>query len=152
MIDCVQIEKQITPILKTIGYDLVRVRVGGGGRHRLTLQIMIEHSDWTSPTLEECCIVSRTLSEFLELHALITTPYSLEISSPGLDRPLTRLQDFQRFKDSKIHLETQKPIEGRRRYHGILRGLVEEHNIILETDQQTFSIPFSNLQRAKLLN
>ena len=138
---------QASPILQPMGYEVVQINLLKG--RRLTVQILIERSDWSPITLEDCSKVSQALSPVLD--AEIPSSYHLEVSSPGIERPLTRLKDFDRFKESRIYVEIEPAIADRARYSGILKGVNAESRIILETSQETFFLPFSSLRRAKLV-
>src|SRR5580700_1095961 len=107
------------PVLAELGYRLVRVRISGfaGG----TVQIMAERPDGAM-AIEDCEIASRALSPVLDVADPIETAYRLEISSPGIDRPLVRRSDFERYAGHVAHVEMQVPVEGRRRFRGELLG------------------------------
>ena len=115
------IEAMIAPTLEAMGYVLVRVRFAGGGRP--TLQVMAERVDGAGMTVEDCAEVSRTLSALLDVEAPLPGAYLLEVSSPGIDRPLIRPADYQRFAGRQAAIETQRPIDGRKRFRGRLDGL-----------------------------
>ena len=143
----VQIGEMIHPALEAMGFELVRVRFTTGNRP--TLQIMAERPDGTM-TVEDCAEVSRTVSALLDVEDPIRGEYDLEVSSPGIDRPLTRLKDFERWAgfDAKVELFT--PIEGQRRFRGILRG-TDEKSVMLETDQGDVTLSFDEIEKAKLV-
>jgi ribosome maturation factor RimP len=109
----------VEPVLAELGYRLVRVRVSGFAG--CTVQIMAERPDGTM-TVEDCEIASRALSPVLDAADPIEGAYRLEISSPGIDRPLVRLSDFDRYAGHMAHIEMLAPIEGRRRFRGELNG------------------------------
>ncbi len=143
-----RVKELITPSLEGLGLEVVRVRYGGPGRP--TLQIMIERSDYEALSIDECAIASRTVSALLDINDPIDQNYNLEISSPGLDRPLTRLSDFERFAGFEAKIELFEPANGRKRFRGRLLGLENDTvGICHEGDQA--SIPFSNIERAKLV-
>jgi ribosome maturation factor RimP len=108
------------PLLAALGYRLVRVRVSGLAG--CTVQIMAERPDGTM-TIEDCEVVSRALSPVLDVEDPINHTYRLEISSPGIDRPLVRRSDFDRFAGHVIKVEMAVPIAGRRRFRGVLLGV-----------------------------
>jgi len=107
------------PLLDGLGFRLVRVRVSGLAG--CTVQIMAERPDGTM-TIDDCETVSRALSPVLDVEDPINRPYRLEISSPGIDRPLVRRSDFARFAGHVVKIEMAAPIEGRRRFRGVLLG------------------------------
>jgi len=115
-----EIAALVEPTLNDLGYRVVRVTVSG--RNGTTLQIMAERPDGTM-TVEDCADVSRQLSPLLDAHDPIAGQYTLEISSPGIDRPLARPSDFVAWAGHEARVETKELVGGRRRFRGILRGL-----------------------------
>ena len=137
----------VQPALEGMGFELVRLRLMSG--KKMTLQIMAEKPDGTME-VEDCAEVSRTLSAILDVEDPIESEYTLEVSSPGIDRPLTRLTDFDRWEGYEAKLETTDLIEGRRRFKGILCG-TEETEVLLEIDEGTIGLEFDWLSDAKLV-
>src|SRR6476660_3226760 len=109
----------VAPALAALGYRLVRVRISGAAGQ--TVQIMAERPDGTM-TIEDCELASRTLSPVLDVADPIEGPYRLEISSPGIDRPLVRRSDFDRYAGHVAHVEMLVLVDGRRRFRGELAG------------------------------
>lgn len=138
----------IGPTVEAMGYELVRVVVAG--RDRPTLQIMAERKDRKGMTLGDCEGLSRALSAKLDVEDPIKAQYVLEVSSPGIDRPLTRAVDFDRFKGHVAKIETKAPLDGRRRFSGTLRGRDGEI-VALETKEGPARVPLSEIARAKLV-
>jgi ribosome maturation factor RimP len=143
-----RIERIVSPALQGMGYELVRVQMTGG--QRPVLQIMAERIDGAQMTVEDCADISRALSAILDVEDPVTTAYVLEVSSPGIDRPLTRRKDFERFAGFEARLETREPIAGRRRFKGRLRGFAGDE-IRIETEEGELAVPFEALHRAKLV-
>lgn len=141
----------IEPVAETLGLDIVRVRLMGGTLRR-RLQIMAERASDHDIAVEECARLSRAVSEVLDAADPISGEYMLEVSSPGVDRPLTRLSDFDLFEGHEARLETDRMIEGRKRFKGVIAG-VEDQNIAidLEGEDDTALIPFDWLSDAKLV-
>lgn len=137
----------VTPTIEGLGYGLVRLRLMGGKTK--TLQIMAERADGTME-VEDCATVSRAVSAVLDVEDPIADAYNLEVSSPGIDRPLTRLVDFERWEGYEARLETEELIEGRRRFKGILAG-VEGQEVLIEIEEGTIGLDFDWLSDAKLL-
>jgi len=131
-----------------MGYDIVRVQISG--MQRPTLQIMAERRDDGAMTVEDCAEISRAVSAVLDVEDPIASAYTLEISSPGIDRPLTRLKDYERFAEFEARVETRFPIDGRKRFRGLLRGVADEA-VQIETDTGMVAIPFADIQRGKLV-
>ena len=126
------------PVLESLGYRLVRVRVSNADG--CTVQIMAERPDG-SMVIEDCEAVSRALSPALDMADPIDRAYRLEISSPGIDRPLVRRSDFERYAGHVAHVEMQAPIDGRRRFRGELLG----------TDGDAVRLRFGDLQQFELI-
>jgi ribosome maturation factor RimP len=142
------VERLIAPSLTAAGYEIVRVAFVGGPNG--ALQIMIERSDRRPLTVDDCAEVSRTASALLDVEDAIAGPYTLEVSSPGIDRPLTRPEDFTRFAGFEAKLETRAPIDGRKRFRGRLLGL-EDDRVRIATLEGESLLPLQELQRAKLV-
>lgn len=145
-----RIEDIITPALLDKGFRIVRIQLQGSKRK--TLQIMIERMDDINVTVDDCAHVSRTVSVLLDVDDPIHESYILEISSPGLDRPLTKKEDFKRFAGSMVKIELSTPRDGSRRFHGLLLG-VEGESVKIELDPQKEVAEFavSDIQKAKLI-
>lgn len=143
-----KIERLIAPTLEDMGYELIRVMMTGNDR-RPTLQIMAERQDGTM-NIDDCAVVSRAISAVLDVEDPINEKYTLEVSSPGIDRPLTRLKDYERFKGHEARIETTQKFEGQRRFKGVLNG-TEDDCVLLLTDDAEMVIPLSTIQKAKLL-
>ncbi len=146
----------LDPIAETLGLDIVRVRLMGGTQRR-RLQVMAERPSDHDISVEECARLSRAISEVLDAADPIAGEYLLEVSSPGIDRPLTRLIDFQLFEGHEARLETDRMVEGRRRFRGLLAGVEDADSanpmvaIDLEDDDDTALLPFAWLSEAKLI-
>lgn len=144
----VEIERIIAPSLEAMGYALVRVRIGGG--QRLVLQVMAERLDEAPMSIADCTEISRAISALLDVEDPIAGSYTLEVSSPGIDRPLTRPVDYQRFAGREASLELRAPVEGRRRFRGRLVGL-EGDRVRVATEEGEAVLPLGEIQRAKLV-
>jgi ribosome maturation factor RimP len=143
-----QLEPIIGPAVEAAGYRLVRLRLMGGKTK--TLQIMAERPDGTM-NVDDCARLSRALSEFLEREDPIESEYVLEVSSPGIDRPLTRLTDFSRWAGHEAKLELAAPdATGRKRFKGILLGL-DGNDITIDVDDRSLKFPFRAIADAKLV-
>lgn len=138
----------ILPTVEGMGFELVRLRYMSGAR-RSTLQIMAEKPDGTME-VEDCATLSRALSAALDVEDPIEGVYALEVSSPGIDRPLTRLKDFERFDGWEAKIETSEMIDGRKRFKGRLAG-VEDGEILIEIPEGTIGLKFEWLSDAKLI-
>ena len=150
MADIAGIARMIEPEVKSLGYDLVRVAMIGGTSDP-TLQIMAERPDTRQLSLGDCERISRRLSEFLDLADPIDGSYRLEVSSPGIDRPLTRLKDFEDWKGYEARLTLVEPHAGRKNFSGELRGLEGDLVLIRTKDDQSHALHFTQIASAKLL-
>ena len=141
------------PVIEQLGYRLVRVKVSGADG--CTVQIMAERADGTM-MIEDCETVSRALSPVLDMADPIERNYRLEISSPGIDRPLVRKSDFDRYAGHLVKIETEIPIDGRKRFRGLLVGTEGEAARIrgdeTEAGEPTeFLLPIDEMSEAKLV-
>jgi ribosome maturation factor RimP len=139
----------IAPAIEAAGFELVRLRVTG--RTQLTLQIMAERPDKTM-SADDCAALSKLLSPILDEADPIEGSYALEVSSPGIDRPLTRLKDFHDWQGYEARIDLNRTVEGRKRFKGVLAG-VEGDNVCLdvEGEEETALIPFDWIGGAKLV-
>ncbi|MCE2509452.1 MAG: ribosome maturation factor RimP [Alphaproteobacteria bacterium] len=140
--------KMISPSLEAMGYEVVRVLFTAG--RRPTLQVMTERIDGQDVTVDDCAQVSRTVSALLDVEDPIKGAYQLEVSSPGIDRPLTRRKDFSRFSGHLAKVETKEAMNGRRRFQGTLLG-IDDDRIRLDQDGETLELDFNDVRRAKLV-
>jgi ribosome maturation factor RimP len=143
-----RIAELIEPTLRDMGFELVRVLVGGG--RQPTLQVMAERSDLTTMTLDDCAAISHALSPLLDVADPLPQAYRLEVTSPGIDRPLVRPADFARFAGFEVRIETELPIDGRRRFQGRLLGL-DEGKVRLRFAEREVVIEFVAIKKAKLV-
>lgn len=144
-----QVEAIIEPALEDMGYHVVRVMLSGS--ERKTLQVMIDRQDGAPISVDDCALASRTISVLMDVEDPISDQYVLEVSSPGLDRPLVKPRDFMRFQGENIKFETKALQEGRKRFKGVLKSADEEKvEILLEDDHlETFS--YGDIQKVKLI-
>jgi ribosome maturation factor RimP len=141
------LEPILEPAVEAAGFRLVRLRLMGGNTK--TLQIMAERPDGTM-NVEGCAILARALQDFLEKDDPLEGDYELEVSSPGIDRPLTRLADFARWAGHEAKLELHAPIAERKRFRGKLLGL-DGQDVTIDTQGQRIAIPFKQIAEAKLV-
>lgn len=142
------LEPIIAPAVERAGYRLVRLRIMGGTVK--TLQIMAERPDGTM-NVEDCAKLSRALSDFLEAEDPIEGEYNLEVSSPGIDRPLTRVSDFSRWSGHEAKLELIAPdASGRKRFRGMLLGL-DGNDVAVEVEGTRMKFSFGAIAEAKLV-
>jgi len=146
----VKLSTLITPVLDGLGYELVRVQVQGDRRR--VVQIMADRADGKGMTVEDCARISRQVSAVMDVDDPISDPYTLEVSSPGIDRPLTRRKDFITWAGHEIKLEAREIIANRKRFTGLLLGLDEtETAVLLKVEGETVEIPWGLIAKAKLV-
>lgn len=132
-----------------MGFELVQVRMVGGGRR--TLQVMAEPLDRNRRmNVDDCAEISHAISAVLDVADPIPGPYALEVSSPGIDRPLVRREDFVRFAGLEAKLECDPAVDGRKRFRGIIRGL-EQDEVLVEGEKANLAkLPFASIRKARL--
>src|SRR5215470_15663907 len=143
-----RIAKLITPAIEAMGFDLVRVQLSGS--QRPTLQIMAEPVSGRAMSVDDCAEISRAISAVLDVEDPIAGAYSLEVSSPGIDRPLTRTKDYERFIGHEAKIETNAPVDGRKRFKGAIKA-VDTKAVALEVEGTDLRIPFAEIHKAKLV-
>ena len=137
----------ITPVIEDMGYELVRVRLMSG--KSTALQIMADRPGG-GIEVDDCARISTAISAVLDVEDPITEAYALEVSSPGIDRPLTRLADFDTYEGYEAKIETTELIDGRRRFKGVLAG-VEGNEVLINVEEGTIGLQFDWLSEAKLV-
>jgi ribosome maturation factor RimP len=143
-----RIAEMVRPTIEAQGYSLVRVQVLGQKRPRL--QVMAERADGRPMMVDDCAALSRSISALLDVEDPIATTYTLEVSSPGIDRPLVKIADYDRFAGFEARLELARPLEGRRRFRGRLLGTAGEA-VKLDVDGTVLEVHHADIQRAKLV-
>ncbi len=137
----------VTPVIEDLGFELVRIRLMSG--KATTLQIMADKPDG-GIEVDDCAEISNAVSAVMDVEDPILDEYTLEVSSPGIDRPLTRLKDFETFEGYEAKLETAELIDGRRRFKGELAG-VEGDEVLINIEEGTIGLKFDWLSEAKLV-
>ncbi len=137
----------ITPVIEDLGFELVRVRLISG--YEIVLQVMADRPDG-GIEVDECGQISTAISAVLDVEDPVLDAYTLEVSSPGIDRPLTRLKDFDMFEGYEVKIETTELIDGQRRFKGMLAG-IENDDVLININQGTIGLKFEWLSDAKLV-
>ena len=150
MADIAEVSKLIEPEVKSLGYDLVRV-IMIGGTSDPTLQVMAERPDTRQLDISDCERISRRLSDLLDTRDPIEGSYRLEVSSPGIDRPLTRLQDYADWAGHDARITLREPRGERKQFAGTLQGVDGETVTIRGKDGQDYALPFADISSAKLV-
>ena len=142
------VEALIAPSLTDLGYEVVRVTMMGADFP--TLQVMAERVDEDAMTVEDCASISRTVSAILDVEDPISGAFTLEVSSPGLDRPLVRQKDFERYSGLEAKVELRQALNGQRRYRGVLAGYADGF-VTIVTENGATDLPFDEIDKAKLI-
>lgn len=142
------LQQMVADLVEPMGYELVGVEYRSGTNYAGTLRIYIDHEQGI--TLEDCTKVSRQLSAVLDVEDPIGSAYTLEVSSPGLDRPLFKPQDYVRFAGHRVNIKLRDKIDGRRRYLGILQGL-EDDCVVVDQDDERWELPLELIEQARLV-
>lgn len=141
------VQALIEPAVETLGYELVGLEFLSQGKHSL-LRIYIDSEDGI--TLDDCERVSHQVSGLLDVEDVMHGHYNLEVSSPGLDRPLFTIDHFQRFKGQQVKVKLSVPIEGQKKFKGTICS-ISDNNVVLEVDAQEIELPFSAIEKANLV-
>jgi ribosome maturation factor RimP len=151
---CVAVARLIEPVAEEMGFQIVRVRmISAAGR---TLQVMAERPDGTM-SIDDCERLSRAISPLIDVEDPIPGRYELEVSSPGIDRPLVRPSDFSAWTGHEVRIEMLEPLSGRRRFRGTLQGFAEgEVRLLVDpppgtADRPLVGLPFAGIAEAKLV-
>lgn len=139
----------VQPLIEGMGFELIRLRLMGGHGKAKTLQIMADRPEG-GIEVDDCAEISTSVSALLDVEDPISEPYTLEVSSPGIDRPLTRLKDFDIWAGHEARIETLEPIDGRKRFKGPLAG-TEGNDVLIEIEEGTIGLQFDWLADAKLI-
>ena len=136
----------IEPVVVYTGMELVDVEYGRGPSGTV-LRLTIDKPDGV--TVDDCADISRLVGDLLDAKDFVPGSYNLEVSSPGINRPLKKRDDFERFAGQKVLIKTREPIDGRRNFRGILHG-IRENFIVVSTEKTVFNIPFELVAKARL--
>jgi ribosome maturation factor RimP len=147
--DIARLTQLIEPEAEALGFALVRVKMFGG-KSDPTLQVMAERPDTRQLTIDDCSALSRRISDVLDEHDPIEDAYRLEVSSPGIDRPLTRLQDYADWTGHEARVQLVEPVDGRKKIMGDINGLDGDAVLLALPDGKTMRVPFANIGDAKL--
>jgi len=144
-----QLEDLLSPVVDSLGYEFVGLEYLPQGKHSL-LRIYIDKPDGI--TVDDCGTVSHQVSGVLEVEDPISGHYVLEVSSPGLDRPLFKFEDFERFSGNNVQIRLQIPLDGRRNFKGLLQGVQAADQLVeLAIDDEIISLPWGRIEKARLV-
>lgn len=141
------LRKLLEPGVSAMGFELVDVEMAGS-HHSPTLRVYIDSPRGVN--VDDCARVSRQLSALLDVEDPLPGQYTLEVSSPGLDRPLVKAEDFRRFVGETVKVKMQQPVLGRRNFSGRLVEVAADH-VVVEVDKEIFSLAFDDMERARLV-
>lgn len=143
-----RVEQLIAPTVEGMGFSIVRVQLTG--KDQLRLQVMVERQDDQPMTVDYCADLSRAISAILDVEDPIAGAYSLEVSSPGVDRPLVRPRDFERFAGFEARIDMGQAVDGRRRFRGRLLG-IDGDVVRMSVEGEDVALPLAGITKAKLV-
>lgn len=143
------LEARVAPTLEAMGFEIVRIAVTSG--RQPTLQVMADRADGSLISVEECAAISHALSAIFDVEEPFSGAYDLEVSSAGIDRPLTRPKDFTTFAGFEAKVETKAPVAGRKRFRGLLKGVNESGDVMMDIDGTETAVPMDSIGNAKLV-
>lgn len=144
-----KVEVVVSPILQSLGFRLIEREIVNEAGWILRLYIDHRTPQETQVTINDCVDVTRALSDALDVEEIMAQRYSLEVSSPGIGRPLRYAEDFERFKGAQVRLKAKEKINGRENFKGILEG-IQNNDVIVKIDDQCYQIPLSLLAKARI--
>lgn len=142
-----QLQALLAPVVEALGYQCWGVEFISQGRHSL-LRIYIDHADGI--LIDDCEKVSRQISAVLDVEDPVSGEYTLEVSSPGMDRPLFTLEQFAAHAGEQVKIRLRSPYEGRRNFQGVLRG-VEEQDVIVQVEDHEYLLPIESIDKANII-
>ncbi len=145
-----QLEARVEPTLEAMGFEVVRIALTGNEGRR-TLQVMADRRDGSLISVEDCAEISTALSAIFDVEDPVSGNYDLEISSAGIDRPLTRPKDFKTYAGFLAKVDTKMLVDGRKRFRGRLEGLTANGDVAMKIDNAEVIIAMNNISTAKLV-
>lgn len=146
-----RITKIIEPVVTGMGFDLYCVQQAGGDASGMIIQVMAENPKTRVLSVAECSALSRAVGAIMDVEDPIQGAYRLEVSSPGIDRLLMKLSDYEEYKGFEIKAEIDPPIEGQKRFRGRITGIENNETVLLKVDNGDAALPFDRIQKAKLV-
>ncbi|MFF7710511.1 ribosome maturation factor RimP [Pseudomonas sp. NPDC007930] len=144
-----QLQALLAPVVEALGYQCWGIEYISQGRHTL-LRVYIDTDKDTGIGVEDCEVVSRQISGVLDVEDPISVEYTLEVSSPGMDRPLFTIEQFAAHAGEQVKIKLRSPFEGRRNFQGLLRG-VEEQDVVVQVDNHEFLLPVEIIDKANII-
>lgn len=144
------LEERVAPTLEAMGFEVVRIALTATGGRR-TLQVMADRKDGSQVSVDDCEQISQTLSAIFDVEDPVPGTYDLEVSSAGIDRPLTRPKDFVAYAGFEAKVETKAPVSGRKRFRGRLKGVDANDAVLMDIDGAAVEVPMDLIGAAKLV-
>ena len=142
-----QLQAMLAPVVESLGYECWGVEFISQGRHSL-LRVYIDHANGI--LVDDCETVNRQVSAVLDVEDPISSEYTLEVSSPGMDRPLFTLEQFAKHVGEQVKIKLRSPFDGRRNFQGLLRG-VEDQDVVVLVDDHEFLLPIDLIDKANII-
>ncbi len=136
------------PVVESMGYELVGLEFHSSQHHGV-LRIYIDHDDGI--TVDDCAKVSRQISAVIDVEDPIELAFDLEVSSPGINRPLFKFKDFEKFKDLSAKIKLGVALNGRKNFSGVLKGVDENQQVIIDVDNEIYELPYQDIVKANLI-
>jgi ribosome maturation factor RimP len=136
------------PVVESMGYELVGVEFSGGSSYG-TLRVYIDKAEGVD--IDDCATISHQISGILDVEEPIQQAYDLEVSSPGLHRPLFKIEDYERFSGRQAKIKLAIAVQGRKNFKGELKGIADSKQIQIEVDNELFELPFADIIKANLI-
>jgi ribosome maturation factor RimP len=137
------------PVIQSMGYELVGVEFQGSVQHG-TLRVYIDHENGIG--VDDCAVISQQISAILDVEEPIQQAYDLEVSSPGLDRPLFKPADYELFTDRLVKIKMAVPVDGRRNFKGVIQGVKQSKIVQVMVDNESYELLINDIAKANLIN
>jgi len=137
------------PVIESMGYELVGIEFQGSTQHG-TLRVYIDHEKGIG--VDDCATISHQISAILDVEEPIQQAYDLEVSSPGIDRPLFKAGDYEQFSGRSAKIKMAVPLNGRRNFKGVLQGVIDSRRVQIMVDNEGYELPISDIAKANLIN
>ncbi len=137
------------PVIRSMGYELVGIEFQGSTQHG-TLRVYIDHEDGIG--VDDCAVISHQISAILDVEEPIQQAYDLEVSSPGINRPLFKAQDYEQYSGHSAKIKMAVPLNGRRNFKGVLRGVIDSRSVQIMVGNEGYDLPISDIAKANLVD
>jgi ribosome maturation factor RimP len=137
------------PVIRSMGYELVGIEFQGSTQHG-TLRVYIDHENGIG--VDDCVAISHQISAILDVEEPIQQAYDLEVSSPGINRPLFKAQDYEQYLGHSAKIKMAVPLNGRRNFRGVLQGVIDSRSVQIMVDNEGYDLPISDIAKANLVD